>query len=354
MSPLYKTIGILLLFILITIILIYGKVLLVPLAFAAILAMVLLPFTRWMERKMKRGVAVTLATLSFMLLFVGVVFILTWQIGNLASDAFKMEGKLEEIIGSIRNMIDSKLGITKEMQEKIVADNKKDGAITVSKGLMGTAGFLLTFIVDFLLVIVYLFLFLYYRTHLKEFILKIVKTGSEENAKKTIHEATLVGQQYLTGLSLMIVCLWILYGISFSIIGVKYALFFAVLCGLLEMIPFVGNLTGTSLTVLFSLSQGANTTTVIAILATYAVIQFVQSYLIEPLVVGAKVNINPMFTIFILVVGETVWGVPGLILAIPLLAILKIIFDRIDGLKPFGDLIGKVEQKKPKAAKAKA
>ncbi len=64
---------------------------------------------------------------------------------------------------------------------------------------------------------------------------------------------------------------------------------------------------------------------IMGILITYALVQFIQSYIIEPLVVGSEVNINPLFTIIAIVLGEAVWGVPGLILAIPLLGIFKII-----------------------------
>ncbi len=117
-------------------------------------------------------------------------------------------------------------------------------------------------------------------------------------------------------------------------------MFFAVLCGLLEIIPFVGNIIGTVLTALMVLVQGGETAVLAGVLVTYAVIQFFQSYVLEPFVVGSKVNINPLFTILALVAGELVWGIAGMILAIPLLGIFKIICDHTDSLKPYGYLIG--------------
>jgi predicted PurR-regulated permease PerM len=149
-----------------------------------------------------------------------------------------------------------------------------------------------------------------------------------------------VAHQYLSGLSMMILMLWVLYGIGFSIVGIRNPLFFAVLCGMLEIVPFVGNLTGTTLTVVMALSQGGGGGMALGVLAVYLCVQFVQSYILEPLIVGAEVNINPLFTIIVLVVGELVWGIPGLILAIPLLGIAKIICDNVEGLKPIGFLIG--------------
>jgi predicted PurR-regulated permease PerM len=143
---------------------------------------------------------------------------------------------------------------------------------------------------------------------------------------------------------MMIALLWVMYGIGFSIVGVKNAIFFAILCGVLEIIPFIGNLTGTGLTMIMALSQGGGGGMVVGILITYAVVQFIQTYILEPLVVGSEVNINPLFTIVVIVVGELVWGVPGMVLAIPVLAIVKVICDHIEPLKPYGYLIG--EEKK--------
>ena len=81
-------------------------------------------------------------------------------------------------------------------------------------------------------------------------------------------------------------------------------------------------------------------------LITYAIVQFLQTYILEPLVVGSGVNINPLFTIGGIVAGELVWGVPGMILAIPTMGMAKIICDHIEPLKPYGFLIG--EEKKSK------
>ena len=139
---------------------------------------------------------------------------------------------------------------------------------------------------------------------------------------------------------MMIVCLWIMYSIGFSIVGVKYAILFAIICGLLEIVPFVGNLAGNLLTVLMVVVQGGGTGMVVGVVITYLIVQFLQTYLLEPLVVGAEVNINPLFTIMILVIGELIWGIPGMVLAIPLLGIIKIICDHVPALKPYGYLIG--------------
>ena len=164
--------------------------------------------------------------------------------------------------------------------------------------------------------------------------------------EQIIQSATNVSQQYLLGLSKMIVCLWIMYGIGFSIIGVKNALFFAILCGLLEIVPFVGNITGTTLTLLVSALHDTEFSVLIGIVITYAIVQFIQGWVLEPLILGPQVKINPLFTILALVIGELLWGISGIILAIPMTAIIKILCDHIEPLKPYGFLIGEIETKK--------
>jgi predicted PurR-regulated permease PerM len=84
---------------------------------------------------------------------------------------------------------------------------------------------------------------------------------------------------------------------------------------------------------------------VIGVLVTYGLVQFFQSYVLEPLVVGAEVNINPLFTIVGLVAGEMIWGIPGMILAIPLMGVVKIICDHIEPLQLYGQLIGSDKKK---------
>jgi predicted PurR-regulated permease PerM len=158
-----------------------------------------------------------------------------------------------------------------------------------------------------------------------------------------IDSAANISQQYLLGISKMIVLLWIMYGIGFGLLGVENALFFAVLCGLLEIIPYVGNIIGTTLTLVVAAVHGADLSMLGGIVLVYGVVQVIQGWILEPLILGPQVKINPLFTIFALVLGELLWGISGMILAIPMIAMFKIVCDHIEPLKPYGFLIGEIE-----------
>lgn len=330
----------------------YARPFLVPVTFAALFAMLLLPISLWLEgHGVNRVIAVLLSLLVLAAVFTGIVWLISWQVSDLAKDAVQIERNLTLKIEEIRNYITQSLGISRRQQDEII-NQQQQGSSGWLSGLvtlfLSRAG---AFLTNLLLVLVYTFLFIYFRGHLKKFILMLVPRAEQSRAEATIHRCRLVAQKYITGLSLMIASLWVMYSIGFSIVGVKNAIFFAILCGLLEIVPFVGNLTGNLITVLMSVAQGGDMSMIIGIVVTYAIVQFLQTYLLEPLVVGAEVNIHPLFTILGIVLGEMLWGIPGMILAIPLMGIAKIICDNVEPLKPYGYLIGEEKKKKPARAR---
>ncbi len=321
-----------------------AKSFLVPVTFAALLAMLLTPVSIRIEKKgINKAVAALACTLLFLLLIAVVIALLSWQVAGFAQDADKVIAELNKIPGNVQEYIQAHLGIPVSQQQQMI----KGQGTGVGARIAAVAGSAFSFIGSSLLVVIYLFLFIYYRTHLEAFILKLVAEGNRERTKKIIVSGSGVAQQYITGLAMMIGLLWVMYGIGFSIIGIRHALLFAVLCGLLEIMPYVGNLAGCSLTAVMAYTQGGSSMA-LWVLAVYAVVQFTQTYLLEPLVVGARVSINPLCTIMVIIVGEMVWGIPGLMLAIPLLAIVKIICDNIPALQPYGFLIGEVKHRQKK------
>lgn len=321
----------------------FSKPFLMPLFIGGILMTLFLPFSNWMERKkIPKGLAVFLCFLSLSLIIVGFVSLLSWKISDLMEDMTLIKQKALEVIGQIQSFIFNYLGISIEEQDKIL-EKEQPSYATMMQMVAGSLAYIVT---NLILVMVYFLFLLYYQDHIKRFFLKLVNISQRKEMEKIIFNASRISQQYLIGLSKMIVCLWIMYGIGFSIIGIENAIFFAILCGLLEIVPFVGNITGTILTLLITALHGAGLPVLGAIILVYGTVQFIQGWILEPLIVGPQVKINSLFTIMALVLGELLWGIPGIILAIPLTAIFKIICDNIEALKPYGFLIGETESQK--------
>lgn len=319
----------------------YAAEFLIPVTLAAVFSMLFIRFCNWMERKgIKRGLASFLCIALFLSLIAGILLLMSWQLSSLSENMDEMKDRLISLFNDMRVWLSKSIGVSYRQQEKIITEQTSTGATSAGSMAMSFATGTFSILINALLVTVYMFLFLYYRSHIKNFILKLTDRSDKELADEIVHKSGQVAQKYLSGLGAMIFILWIMYGIGFSIIGVENAIFFAVLCGILEIIPFVGNLTGTSLTVLSVVVQGGDTRMIIWVLVTYFVVQFIQTYILEPLVVGEQVSINPLFTIMSIVVGEMVWGISGMILAIPLIGIFKIICDHVPSLQPYGFLIG--------------
>ncbi|RZA03977.1 MAG: AI-2E family transporter [Sphingobacteriaceae bacterium] len=324
-----------------TVILHFGKWLLVPLAFALVLSMLLVPLSKKLEKRgVPRSLATALCILTLMLTFAIIIGLLAWQLSNVMDDVNQIKQRLSAVTDQVQRAVTDYTGIPKPQQEEIIK-NAGPGNI-----LAQAPPILLGITLDIILILVYIFLMMCFRSHLMKFLMKAVPADQQEKTTAIVYEASEVSQKYLTGTALMIISLWVMYGIGFSIVGVRYALFFAVLCGTLEMIPFIGNLTGTLLTVLMGLVQGGDLQLIAGILIVYGLVQFIQSYILQPLVVGSEVNLNPFFTILSIVIGEAIWGVSGMILAIPVFGMMKIVFDRFQPLKPYGFLLGGLESKK--------
>lgn len=326
--------------------LVFAKSFLVPMVFAVLFSMLLMPISlRFEAWGLNRGLAILVTILLFLSLIAIIITVLVWQISDISEHASAIEQSVNAKLQQVKDYITNTLGISQKTQAEIFQNGQQPGQKlgAIISGLVASLG---SFVTNFILFLVYIFLFLYYRTHLKKYVLMLVPPSKKHNTQTIMEEARGVAQKYIAGISWMIACLWVMYSIAFSIVGVNNAVFYAILCGLLEIVPFVGNITGNIITIFAVVMQGGSTSMILGVIMTYALVQFLQTYILEPLVVGKGVSINPLFTITGIVAGELIWGIPGMILAIPVLGIAKIVFDHIDSLKPYGFLIGSDKQHK--------
>ena len=318
----------------------YAKVFLMPLFIGGILATLFLPFCSWMEKKkINKGLAVFISLFSLLSLVAAVIALLGWKIYDFLDDFALVKREAIASFNSIQMYVYDHLNLSFKQQVQILK-NEQPSYGSIMQIVFESLASLFT---NFILVLVYFIFLLYYRVHIKVFFIKKTAPAQQSQMEHLIVSAANISQQYLLGVFKMIVILWVMYGIGFSVIGVENAIFFAILCGLLEIIPYIGNITGTLLTLLVAAAHGANLSLLGGIILVYGSVQLIQGWLLEPLILGPQVKINPLFTIIALVLGELLWGVSGLILAIPVIAIFKIVCDHIESLKPYGFLIGDIE-----------
>ncbi|MDR6562354.1 MULTISPECIES: AI-2E family transporter [unclassified Arcicella] len=321
----------------------FAKEFLIPLLIGSILATLFIPLCNYLEKKgLPKGLSAFICLLVLVLIMASLIALLGWKVAEVVKDMTEIKQKAIKWGVNAQEYIFNHLGISVEEQSKILKQEQP----SLSSIMQLTLSSITALFTALVLLLAYVFFLLYYRNHIKQFFMKLASPSQQHEVGQILSKATNVSQQYLFGLSKMIACLWIMYGIGFSVLGVKNAIFFAILCGLLEIVPFVGNITGTTLTILVTALHGASPSVLGGIAVVYGIVQFIQGWVLEPLILGPQVKINPLFTIIALVVGELIWGIPGIILAIPLTAILKIVCDHIDPLKPYGFLIGEIDYNK--------
>lgn len=314
---------------------------LIPIVLAALLAMLLTRFSQWLESKgMGRAGSSALAVFLLIGAVVLLGMILSWQLSQLTSSIDETRERLTSGAKELREWISNTVGISIDDQNKMIEEQTNQASGQTNGLLMSFINSFANVMINAVLVIVYILLFLYYRDHLKQFVLRIVPQDKKQNAQKIIQKSEALSGHYLTGLFSMIAMLWVMYGFGFWMVGLQGALLFAIICGILEIVPFLGNLVGNLFAIFAALVQGGDLGMVIGIVAVYLTVQLLQTYVLEPLVVGQQVNINPLFTIMALVAGEFLWGIAGMALAIPVIGIAKIVCDNVPGLQAYGMLIG--------------
>jgi predicted PurR-regulated permease PerM len=217
--------------------------------------------------------------------------------------------------------------------------NTQDELINKSTTAIGkTLVTLGNLLVILLLVPVYIFMILYYHPILIEFIRRLFGASNQSRVTKIVTETKIVIQRYLVGLFIEFLIVATLNTIALLILGIEYALLIGILGALLNIIPYIGGLVGVALPMIVALATKSTAWYAFYVLAIYYFIQLVDNYFIVPKIVASKVKINALFSIIAVLAGNALWGIPGMFLSIPLLAIVKLIFDHIEPLKPWGFL----------------
>lgn len=326
---------------LISIALIYGHDLILPVLFSVLLANILLPLThRLVKRKFNKPLSIFIPIFFSMIIGAGILYFLSNQVMHFIDDIPALKDRVNEVSYSFQVWFRQHTGITITKQNQYlherVADLKDNGVGLVSLTFDSLTGMLAYAV----LVPLYTFLILYYRSNIKTFLITVFKNSAEKKVTDILTESTTIGQQYLTGLLIETALVFTLNSIGFLILGIKYAVFLALLASLLNLIPYVGMLVANIICMVITLVSSSEISQVFWVGGILAIVQFLDNNFGMPLIVGNKVRINALITIIGVLLGGVLCGIPGMFLAIPGLAVLKVIFDNVPALEPWGTLMG--------------
>ncbi|GEO21388.1 AI-2E family transporter [Cyclobacterium qasimii] len=313
-----------------------GAFILVPLVWGAFFAFALHPISKWLEsRYIPRPFAIAISILFVTVIGAAIIYILINQMVLLLSDIPEMNTLLHEKTNRYWSELETTFGINnyfnKEEWQSIQwfpNDNLNETLFNTGKSIALIG-----------IIPLYIFLLLYYRDFFVAFLLK-VSANRNESILKWVADAGRVINAYLVGMVKVTLFVALLSGLYFYFFGIKYYLLFALFIAILNLIPYIG-VAISSVLVIFYVFLTSDTILAPALtLAVLWAIQLIENNLITPLVVGAKVKVNVLVVLLAVLIGGAVWGISGMVLFIPLVGILKITFDRIPSLQPYGYLLG--------------
>jgi len=318
-----------------------GQNIIVPILMSLLFAILLRPISNFLERKCRFSlvVSVSITTIIFVLIVIGVLFFISWQVSDIANDWDAIKNNLAIHFETIQKLVTDNFNLNRGEQKILLQDASKNMSES-GKNLIGST--LVSFtdvLLNLTLIPIYTFLFLLYKNLLITFLTKLFKPEDHKKVQDILFHVKVSVQSYIIGLLIELIIVSTLTTVGFMIIGLKYAIVLGIITGILNLIPYIGILFAGVISVIATLTASPDITLIIGVLIIVIVVQLIDNNLIVPLIVGSKVQINAFVSIVGIIIGGVIAGFSGMFLAIPIIAIMKVIFDRIESLEPWGYLM---------------
>jgi predicted PurR-regulated permease PerM len=317
-----------------------GREILMPLVLAAILAILLNPLVNFLQaKKVNRVVAIVLSMLAALLLTSALIYFIISQTLRF-SDSFPiLEKKFDILLNQLILWISETFHVSilkiDAWLVNLRGELTSSGSAFIGKTLITVTNFLIIIF----LIPVYVIMILYYKPLLLQFVKKLFPNNSQETVADILYESKFLIQNYLVGLLAEALIMAILNSVGLLALGIEYAILMGIIGAILNVIPYIGGITSTLLPMAIAITT-KSPASALYVLLLYSVIQFIDNHYIVPYIVASRVRLNALVSIVVVLIGAAMWGVPGMFLSIPMTAIMKVIFDRIEPLKPYGFLLG--------------
>jgi predicted PurR-regulated permease PerM len=317
------------------------KIVVVPLYFAVLLSILLLPLANLFEKlKFPRALAALVSVLLALIFIGSIVWFLSDHLTRFTADIPSIKTNINEHLATLQAWVEQKFSISSEQQSRFFksagGDSGFPGTAYIGQTLLTVTQTVLLIVI----VIIYSFLILYYRHLIQKVIFALYNKAHQVKVQEALEESKTVVKRYMQGLVIEMLIIATANCTVLLLIGIKYAVFLGVLAAVLNIIPYIGILVGMIFTVLVTLGTTASLHQIIWIVISMEIIHFIDANFLMPRIVGSRVKINALMTILGAVTGGSLIGIPGVFLALPTIAMLKIVFDRVEDLKPWGMLLG--------------
>ena len=317
-----------------------GRNFLYPLVIGVLFSYLLFPISNLLEKKrIPRPLAIIISILFVISVIGGILFFLYNRVTFFLADLQSIKENASVSLEIIQNKVETIFGVSVGSQKQWMRDNinklLETGAGNIQSALSATTSTIFAFGI----LPVYVFFMTFYRNKFRNFVLMVTLPGKHEATKKVMDQISDVTRKYVGGIVAVVLILCVLNSFGLWIVGIKYAIMFGILSALMNLIPYFGTLIGATIPLTFTLLSGTPEKA-IGVLILFIIIQFTENNILTPNITGGSVQINPFFTIIGIVFGGMLWGIPGMLVAVPLLGTLKIIFENVNTLHPYAFLMG--------------
>ncbi|HYH14913.1 MAG TPA: AI-2E family transporter [Flavisolibacter sp.] len=327
--------------VLLTVVLYYGKPLLIPLFFAIMMAMLMAPVCRWLDGKgIHRILSALICVLILLVIFLSMLGIMVGQISSFVGDLSEVEQQSNQLLVSIHQYIEKRFKIPTDQQIAFLQRETSNIGAFLRTYLTNMLASSVQLVIGLVFTLVFTYLFLFHKEKYYAFFLKFTKGDTPQQKEELLDRIGLVSQHYLFGRAISIIVLFILYALALVIIGIKNALLLAAMAALVNIIPYLGPIIAAVFPFAVALVTEESAQPAIWVLISFMLFQAIDNYFVTPYFLGGEVSLSALATIISMIIGGFLWGVSGMILFIPIFSIVKIIFDQIPGLEHFGYLIG--------------
>jgi predicted PurR-regulated permease PerM len=313
----------------------------IPIVFAMIFAIVLHPVVNFFIRlKINRVIAITITLILTFLVIVLIGSLLISEISRLSESLPILFNKFTVLVNQNITDASAYFEINPEKIHAWITKTQQDLVNSSSAAIEHTLVILGSLLVALFLLPVYIFLILYYQPILFEFILRLFGIKHKSKVSEIVSQTKTVIQGYLIGRLIEVLILTMLNFFTLLIIGIDYALILGFIGALFNVIPYIGGIVAMILPMMVALVTKSSPIYALYVFIAYYFIQLVDNHYFVPFVVASKVRINALFSIVVVFAGNALWGIPGMFLSIPILAIVKLVCDNIEPLNPWGFLLG--------------
>ena len=315
-----------------------GRSLFIPLCFGLLVAIIMYPVCKWLEeRKLNRSLAITICLLIVAVLFALIIYLMIWQVNVFRNESAGFLSRLEKTYQTLQVWVKECFGFSLDGVDSLVNSIRPGLSSLLGGALQATISTLFTLF----MVPVFTALFMYHRKVFVQYLQLITPEAYRKQLNAVLQQTIHTYFRYIKGMILVYLVVGILNSLGLWAIGVKHPLLFGMVCAVMTIIPYIGIIVSALLPISMIWLQTDNILYPLAVIAVFAIVQYLEANIIFPKLVGAQLNLSTLAMLIAIIAGGIIWGGAGMVLFIPFVAMLKIVSEQLPEWKPLNILLGR-------------